>query len=82
MSATTVGLLDGAASTAAASLTRNSVATSAPASSDSHALRQPPLPQPRDLLLQIKNLCDFQGHTPEMTAENFDFAVENYFAVM
>ena len=38
--------------------------------------------QPRDLLLQIKNLCDFQGQTPEMTPENFDFAVENYFAVM
>ncbi|HVX11755.1 MAG TPA: AAA family ATPase [Pirellulales bacterium] len=38
--------------------------------------------QPRDLLLQIKNLCDFQGETPLMSPENFDFAVENYFAVM
>ncbi len=37
---------------------------------------------PRDLLLQIKNLCDFQGQPPVMSRENFDFAVENYFAVM
>ena len=38
--------------------------------------------QPRDLLLQIKNLCDFQAQSPVMSAENFDFAVDNYFAVM
>ncbi|HWB13192.1 MAG TPA: AAA family ATPase [Pirellulales bacterium] len=38
--------------------------------------------QPRDLLLQIKNLCDFQGEPPVMSPDNFDFAVENYFAVM
>ena len=37
---------------------------------------------PRDLLLQIKNLCDFQGQLPLMSPENFDFAAENYFAVM
>jgi hypothetical protein len=37
---------------------------------------------PRDLLLQIKNLCDFQGQLPLMSEENFDFAADNYFAVM
>ncbi|MBX9790837.1 MAG: AAA family ATPase [Pirellulales bacterium] len=38
--------------------------------------------QPRDLLLQVKNFCAYQGQSPEMTRENFDFAVENYFAIM
>ena len=38
--------------------------------------------QPRDLLLQIKNYCHYQKLSPEMTAEFFDFAVDNYFAVM
>ncbi|HEV3342503.1 MAG TPA: AAA family ATPase [Pirellulales bacterium] len=38
--------------------------------------------QPRDLLLQIKNLCDFHGEPLAMSPDNFDFAVENYFAVM
>ncbi len=38
--------------------------------------------QPRDLLLQIRNHCLYQNQPPEMTAENFDFAVANYFAVM
>jgi hypothetical protein len=38
--------------------------------------------QPRDLLLQIKNLCGFLGEPPVMSPDNFDFAVENYFAVM
>src|SRR6185437_7173597 len=38
--------------------------------------------QPRDLLLQIKNLCSFHNQPPVMTPELFDFAVENYFAVM
>ena len=38
--------------------------------------------QPRDLLLQVKNFCSYQGQTPEMSRENFDFAVENYFAIM
>ncbi|MGH7139842.1 MAG: AAA family ATPase, partial [Pirellulales bacterium] len=37
---------------------------------------------PRDLLMQVKNLCDFQGQPLVMSAENFDFAVDNYFAVM
>ena len=38
--------------------------------------------QPRDLLLQVRNHCQFLQQPLEMTAENFDFAVENYFAVM
>ncbi|MBI1902766.1 MAG: AAA family ATPase [Planctomycetia bacterium] len=38
--------------------------------------------QPRDLLLQIRNYCHFMNLVPEMTRENFDMAVENYFAIM
>ena len=38
--------------------------------------------QPRDLLLQIRNYCLYQGAMLEMTKEYFDFAAENYFAVM
>lgn len=38
--------------------------------------------QPRDLLLQVRNYCLYYNRPPEMTAEFFDFAVENYFAVM
>ena len=38
--------------------------------------------QPRDLLLQIRNHCLYQNRAPEMTPENFDFAVANYFAIM
>jgi len=38
--------------------------------------------QPRDLLMQIVNYCHYQGIKPAMTRELFDFAVENYFAVM
>jgi hypothetical protein len=38
--------------------------------------------QPRDLLMQIRNFCLYVGQEPRMTVENFDFAVENYFAVM
>lgn len=38
--------------------------------------------QPRDLLLQIRNFCRYVGQPAKMTPENFDFAVENYFAVM
>jgi len=37
---------------------------------------------PRDLLLQVRNLCHYTGHPLEMTPEYFDFAAENYFAVM
>lgn len=38
--------------------------------------------QPRDLLLQVKNLCLYEGCGPELSNERIDFAVENYFAVM
>jgi len=38
--------------------------------------------QPRDLLLQIRNLCHYLNEPLAMTPQNFDFAVENYFAVM
>jgi predicted ATPase with chaperone activity len=38
--------------------------------------------QPRDLLLQIKNYCLYQREPMELTNERFDFACENYFAVM
>ncbi|MEQ8846281.1 AAA family ATPase [Botrimarina sp.] len=38
--------------------------------------------QPRDLLLQIINFCHYKKQTPAMTPANFDFAVENYFAIM
>jgi hypothetical protein len=32
--------------------------------------------------MQIRNFCLYVGQEPRMTVENFDFAVENYFAVM
>jgi predicted ATPase with chaperone activity len=38
--------------------------------------------QPRDLLLQVRNFCLFHNLPLELTSEYFDFAVENYFAVM
>jgi hypothetical protein len=38
--------------------------------------------QPRDLLLQVRNYCYYQGIKPMLSGENFDFAVQNYFAVM
>jgi hypothetical protein len=38
--------------------------------------------QPRDLLLQIINYCRYMSLPPEMTREYFDYAVENYFAIM
>jgi hypothetical protein len=38
--------------------------------------------QPRDLLLQVRNYCAYRKHPPELTAEYFDLACENYFAVM
>ena len=38
--------------------------------------------QPRDLLAQIRNHCLYVGEEPRMTNQYFDFAVENYFAVM
>jgi hypothetical protein len=38
--------------------------------------------QPRDLLLQVKNMCLYRELPLEMSNEFFDFAVANYFAVM
>lgn len=38
--------------------------------------------QPRDLLMQIKNHCLYQKLPLELTNENMDFAVANYFAIM
>ena len=38
--------------------------------------------QPRDLLLQIRNYCRYINEPAVMSPANFDFAVENYFAVM
>jgi hypothetical protein len=38
--------------------------------------------QPRDLILQILNYCRYTNMVPKLTPETFDFAVENYFAVM
>jgi predicted ATPase with chaperone activity len=37
---------------------------------------------PRDLLLQVRNYCLFQRKPLELTNEYFDFAVENYFAIV
>jgi predicted ATPase with chaperone activity len=38
--------------------------------------------QPRDLLLQVRNFCKYHSEPLELTDEYFDFAVENYFAIM
>jgi hypothetical protein len=38
--------------------------------------------QPRDLILQVRNFCRYVNQPPKLSPENFDFAVENYFAVM
>ncbi|MFG0240846.1 MAG: AAA family ATPase [Gimesia chilikensis] len=38
--------------------------------------------QPRDLLLQVKNFCTYKELPRKLSAEAFDFAVENYFSVM
>jgi hypothetical protein len=38
--------------------------------------------QPRDLILQIRNYCRYTNRPAKMTPENFDFAAQNYFAVM
>ncbi len=38
--------------------------------------------QPRDLLLQVKNYCSYHKIQKRMSAEAFDFAVQNYFSVM
>lgn len=38
--------------------------------------------QPRDLLLQVKNYCNFHRMPLEISNEAFDFAVSNYFSIM
>lgn len=38
--------------------------------------------QPRDLLLQVRNFCNFHQQPVMLTNEAFDAAVENYFSVM
>ena len=38
--------------------------------------------QPRDLLMQVKNYCHYHSLPLKLTDENFDYAVENYFAIM
>jgi predicted ATPase with chaperone activity len=37
---------------------------------------------PRDLLMQIRNYCRYQQKPVELSKDFFDFAIENYFAVM
>ncbi|GAG93941.1 unnamed protein product, partial [marine sediment metagenome] len=36
----------------------------------------------RDLLLQVKNLCQYQGSKTELTPNSIDFACDNYFSIM
>jgi DNA-binding PadR family transcriptional regulator len=38
--------------------------------------------QPRDLLLQVRNHCYYQGLPLKLSPEGFDFAVSNYFSVL
>ncbi len=38
--------------------------------------------QPRDLLLQVRNYCNYHRQPQELSNAAFDFAVENYFSVM
>ncbi len=38
--------------------------------------------QPRDLLSQVRNYCLYMNVETELKEEYFDYAVENYFAVM
>ena len=38
--------------------------------------------QPRDILLQVKYFCQFQGQQFRLTPEAIDFACENYFSIM
>jgi DNA-binding MarR family transcriptional regulator len=38
--------------------------------------------QPRDLLLQVRNFCLYNGLEVELKNEYFDFACDNYFSVM
>jgi len=38
--------------------------------------------QPRDLLMQVRNMCLYEGKPIEMSEDGMDFAVDNYFAVL
>ncbi len=38
--------------------------------------------QPRDLLMQVRNLCLYEDRQPILSEDAMDFAVENYFAVL
>lgn len=38
--------------------------------------------QPRDLLLQVRNYCNFHQQPMELSNQAFDFAVESYFSIM
>lgn len=38
--------------------------------------------QPRDLLLQVRNYCNFHQQPMVLSNEAFDFAVDNYFSIM
>lgn len=38
--------------------------------------------QPRDLLMQVRNHCYYEGRDLVLSPEAFDFAAENYFSVM
>ena len=38
--------------------------------------------QPRDLLMQVRNFCLYRKQPKRVTADAFDFAVENYFSMM
>ncbi|MEX2114204.1 MAG: AAA family ATPase [Pirellulales bacterium] len=37
---------------------------------------------PRDLLMQARNMCLYEGRPMELSNDSMDFAVENYFAVL
>ncbi|HEX3727090.1 MAG TPA: AAA family ATPase, partial [Pirellulales bacterium] len=38
--------------------------------------------QPRDLLMQVRNMCLYETKVLELTNDAIDFAVENYFAIV
>ena len=38
--------------------------------------------QPRDLLMQVRNMCLYEARPLELTNDAMDFAIENYFAVL
>jgi hypothetical protein len=37
---------------------------------------------PRDLILQVKNLCLYHDQQAELKPEYLDFACDNYFSIM